>query len=148
MRSFQIKINHFCYQTNEQLHRHGQSETPYCYFCTIRFENTNHFFINCPHVRPIWEYVEQIFEKMEYQCNLDDATKILGIFNKDDELTNTANHLIIMAKYFIHLSKFRKHLPTVTLFKKMILDTEYLERQIAQSKQKIDIHFEKWNRLI
>ena len=43
LRSFQIKINHFCYQTNEQLHRHGQSETPYCYFCTIRLENTNHF---------------------------------------------------------------------------------------------------------
>ena len=90
--------------------------------------------------------MENIAAKIDASLQLNEITKILGFFNKKDcEQTNIINHLIISTNYFIHITKYKETLPTVGNFKSFLSNTEYLERQIALKKQKLDLHREKWN---
>ena len=57
------------------------------------------------------------------------------------------NHMLLVVKYYIHLCRHRKTRPTVSGLKSRILDTEYLEKQIAIGKNKIENHNEKWGEI-
>ena len=143
LRSFQISINHFYYFTNEKLHLIGLSNTPYCYFCEGHFETIQHLFIDCPYVTHLWLYIETLMAKIGPEYQLDTPKKLFGFYS-DYPHVNILNHLTIVTKHFIHMSKSKKVIPTLNNLKKRISDTEFLERQIAFQKQKIEIHEDKW----
>ena len=145
LRSFQISLNHFYFFTNEKLFTIGRSETNKCYFCENEIETIIHLFVECPYVVPLWRQIETLLEKLEFRHQLNDFTKIFG-FYQSTYATNfeIANHILMTAKHHIHMCKYKKTIPTVASLMKSISDTEYLERQIALSKNKILSHEKKW----
>jgi len=57
---------------------------------------------------------------------------------------NSVNYIIILMKYFIFGSKYRKEIPTFYSFKNYLLAKINIEREIAISKNKLNIHTQKW----
>ena len=148
LRSFQISLNHYYYFTNEKLHRIGLSETPNCFFCSDVVETINHLFVDCPYVQPLWEYVKHMLNLLGCTKPLTDFSKIFGFHNTlNDDIGMMINHILILVKHFIHMSKYTKTIPSVLQLKRRISDTEYLERQIALKKQKLEKHENKWKNL-
>ena len=68
-----------------------------------------------------------------------------GPYNSDD---NLANHILIVLKHYIHLCRTNDAIPSVAGFKARIIDTEYLEKQIATRRNKIDLHNNKWQKIL
>ena len=73
-----------------------------------------------------------------------------GVVLRSDALARALiiNHVLTVIKYFIHLCRHKDSQPTVSGLKARILYTEYLERQIATRKNKLDYHDQKWQGLI
>ena len=53
LRSFQFKINHYYYFTNQKLHRIKIKDDPNCTFCKTTPETIKHLFVECPKVKPL-----------------------------------------------------------------------------------------------
>ena len=56
---------------------------------------------------------------------------------KPDRLTN---HLLLIAKHFIYMSKLKSILPSFQSFLKIVRYTEKIEHQIAFDSQKLKSH--------
>ena len=154
LRSFQFKINHNIFFTNEKLHKYKMKETledgsqadilPECTFCKIEVETLEHLFIDCEHVNHLWTKLENIlnysFSRLE---------KLLGCYDKTHLRSfDILSHLTILLKYFIHTSRFKKIVPHFSIFTKKIINTESTELKIATRNGKIKQHLEKWGETI
>jgi len=147
LRSFQFKINHNIFYTNEKLHKIGLSETALCCMCNEHTETLSHFFTECLKIKTFWKKVKELLQPYGIQ-KLDKSQIILGILT-DNEINKVTNHIIIEAKYYIHICKLEKSLPHFARFKNRLKITENIERQIAtKSTKKKLAHEHKWNHLL
>ena len=144
LRIFQISINHFYYFTNERLVKSKIKESPACSFCNASNETIVHLFIECSHVAPLWTFFHNIFQRIEPIGNLTNFQKLFGLHDKMREGNHDLiNHIILTIKYYIHLCRTKKDKPikpSLSGLKKRISYTEYLEKQIATKKQKLEAH--------
>ena len=117
LRSFQFKINHNIFFTNEKLHKLKMKETledgsqveisPGCTFCKIEVETLEHLFIDCVHVNHLWVKLENI---LDYSFSR--SEKLLGCYDKTHVRSfDILSHLTILLKYFIHTSRLKKTVP-------------------------------------
>ena len=150
LRSFQFSINHLYYFSNDKLHRIGKSQTPNCTFCKTEIETVTHIFLYCPHVLSLWDYFEHIFIRLRgHISDINDLTKLIGFYKEiENKDYNIINHILIVLKHFLHICRLKETQPSVAGFKARILDTEYLERQIATRKHKLECHTYKWEHLL
>ena len=156
LRSFQIKINHYYYFTNKRLHhvRHAQPPqngeerieiSPNCTFCNTEIETINHLFVECPRLQHIWEYTTNILNGLGFTEEITGFIKLFGLLTLEHPNFEIGNHILLSAKYYIHISRCKKLNPSVRGLKKAISDTEYLERKVAQKRNKSEKHNQKWN---
>jgi len=147
LRSFQFKIIHNIFYTNEKLHRIGYSNTPYCTFCNNETETLLHLFVECVKVRPLWK---KIIDELlpPYGINaLSSKDILLGIILEKEN--NVINHIIIEAKYHIHVCRLEKTLPVYNRLINRLKITESIEKEIASKTQKkTTTHNHKWHHLI
>ena len=149
LRSFQFKVNHNIYYTNEKLHRVAIRESPNCSFCDQHTETLEHLFIACPYVVPLWIFLCQILKESHSLDNIEARDKIFGMFQQIDNTSyDIINHLIITVKYYVHICKYMTKIPEKKGLIEMIRDTERLEKLIAMRKGKLERHQNKWNRFI
>ena len=145
LRSFQFKINHNIYYTNEKLLMVKKSETDKCYFCEQETETLIHFFIKCPKVLMLWRYINIIISRTHQIGELTTPEKIIGMHTKVEQPEyDIINHLIIVIKHFIHICKHKKTEPSIPGLISKILDTEAIEKIIAEKKNKKERHDFKW----
>ena len=78
-----------------------------------------------------------------WNCCIFDRYILLGI-HVDNVL---ANFIILIYKYSLYKHREKEILPSVELFKNMIHNYERIERIIAGSRNKIEIHRKKWRNL-
>ena len=145
LRSFQFKVNHNIYYTNEKLHMVKMSDTPLCAFCKKENETLAHFFVECESVRPLWDFLCKTLTKSHSIRPLNMAQKILGIYEITDTSYDIINHLTIVLKYYVHLCKHKNEKPNKAGLIEKIKDTAIIEKRIAKSRGKEDIHNKKWN---
>ena len=70
----------------------------------------------------------------------------MGIYTEvENNDFDIVNHLILTTNYYIHLTRIQESQPRLGDLKRKLLDTEYLERQIAINKGKLEIHERKWS---
>ena len=62
LRAFQLKILHFALTTNTHLFYYGIRDNWFCSFCTTDKESLEHLFLECVHVRKLWNYVNTLFD--------------------------------------------------------------------------------------
>ena len=151
LRSFQFKINHNIFFTNEKLHKLKMKETledgsqveisPGCTFCKIEVETLEHLFIDCVHVNHLWVKLENI---LDYSFSR--SEKLLGCYDKTHVRSfDILSHLTILLEYFINTSRLKKNSTSLFNFhKKKIITTESTELKIATKNGKIKQHLEKW----
>ena len=147
LRSFQFKINHYYYFTNQKLHRIKIKDDPNCTFCKTTPETIKHLFVECPKVKPLWVYIESCLRSI-LPLPVEQLTifqKLMGIYTEvENNDFDIVNHLIITTNYYIHLTRIQESQPRLGDLKRKLLDTEYLERQIAINKGKLERHERKW----
>ena len=149
LRSFQFKINHNIYYTNEKLKQVKKSDTDLCSFCNEEKETLIHLFVNCKHVKVLWMFANQLIQRTSSLPTLTDTDKLLGLHEKVDlSHFDAVNHLLILVKYFIHLCKHKNTKSCVPRLKEKIIDTERMEKMIAIRKNKRDIHDQKWSNIL
>ena len=146
LRSFQFKINHNIYYTNEKLYMVKMSDTPLCTFCKKETETIVHFFVECDIVKPLWVFLIKILNKSHSIQTLTTCQKILGMYEKITETGfDIVNHLTITLKYYIHMCKHKHDKPDKAGLIERIKDIALIEKRIAKSKEKGDKHKKKWN---
>ena len=103
LRSFQFKIIHNIYYTNEKLYRIGYSNTPDCTFCNNNTENLLHIFVECPKVRSLWKKITSDVLPPYGIKSLSSKDILLGMLLEKEN--NLINHIIIEVKYYIHVCR-------------------------------------------
>ena len=149
LRSFQFKINHNIYYTNEKLKQVRKADTDLCSFCNEEKETLLHLFVDCRHIKDLWIFSNDLIQRTSSIPALTDQQKILGI----PEIVNSSqfdvvNHIAIVVKHFIHICKHKNQEPSVPRLKERIIDIERLERMIAIRKNKFDLHNKKWSNIL
>ena len=141
LRSFQFKINHNIYYTNEKLYRDKLSDTLLCYFCNQDTDSILHLFVECPCVEDLWGFLNDFLNNALNLPPLQVAEKILGVHEKiNSPQYDVVNHLTIIVKHFIHMCKHKNTRPSVPRLKEKIVDIERIERNISIRKNKLYIH--------
>ena len=149
LQSFQFSINHFYYFSNDKLHRIGKSQTPNCSFCKTEVETISHLFLDSTKIQRLWNFFNHILTQINLYENVTNIIKLMGFYTKvSDKKYEIINHTLIVLKHFIHICRHKETQPTVAGFKARLLDTEYLEKQIAKNKNKETGHNEKWGQIL
>ena len=71
---------------------------------------------------------------------------IFGVWDEKMQDLTFVNHLILIFKRYIYLK--RKYGLNFYGLKAYIKNIENIERHIASQRQKLDYHYNKWNKLI
>ena len=112
-----------------------------CSFCEKEIETYSHIFFKCSEVINIWKEVGNQL-KLFKLLNLQWIDVLLGFRDnmKDNALIN---HVIILVKYLIYVSRKVKKLPTSADICKEIDISRKIEYEKATLKGKLEIHFKK-----
>lgn len=117
-REISYKLLHRCYPVKLRLKSHMDTS---CSFCKSGTETATHLFWSCSHIVTFWKHFVNCI-----QCNVKNPflffykDMLFGFFNKSSDQYFIINLLIIMAKYFIHKSKFQNKTPLFSIFLKEI----------------------------
>ena len=144
LRSFQFKINHNIFFTNEKLLKVGIQRTSLCTFCEAETETLSHLFGDCKFVIPLWNELNDL---LDHKFSLKDM--IFGLYEYIGFRSYYIHsHAGIILKYYVHICRLNKIKPSVNNFKKRLAYNEFLERKIAKKNGKLGKHFRKWNELM
>ena len=141
LRWMQFRINHFILPTNKWLHKIGLIDSPICKRCNTHIETMVHMIVECPKVNEFWlEFVEgsNMFN------NLSRNDKLFGILEMKSDNWQMKNQLLLIARRYICMSKYRESPLLFGVFKLILKDTARLEEVLAGQKDKLEFHYQKW----
>ena len=144
VREFQYKLLHSIIFCNDKLNQFGLVQSNLCSFCEMEIETYSHIFFKCSEVINIWKEVGNQLKLFQLR-NLQWIDVLLGFRDnmKDNALIN---HVIILVKYLIYVSRKMKKFPTsADICKEILVDiSRKIEYEKATLKGKLEIHFKKW----
>lgn len=112
------KLLHRCYPVKYNL-RSLQDTS--CTFCENGLETATHLFWACPFTTNFWkQFVNYIHCKITSRFIFHYKDMLFGYYNKVDDKYFVINLLIILAKYYIHKSKFCGQKPLFVIFQNEI----------------------------
>ena len=140
-RSFLYRLLHIAIITNKDLFLWKMSNTDKCTFCNVEVETILHLFCSCKAVKLLWNNIKQwIYNTTQEVLDLNDHNTILC--NYDDKLLN---HVVLITMQYIYRSRCLKEIPSFRFLKSLVIDTYYIEKNIAEKQ--IDKHRKKWAKL-
>jgi hypothetical protein len=143
LRMFQYKIVNNILFLNYDLNRFKIVENPMCSLCHSYPETIDHLYIECEEAKSYYiEICEWLYK--EYNISLPALDKSHILLGIDKVLVN---FIILIYKYSLYKHREKKILLSIELFKNMLHSYERIERIIAGSRNKIEIHRKKWNNL-
>ena len=154
LRTFQFKINHNIYFTNEKLNKAKMKSVsddgkeieiqPQCTFCKKEIETLEHLFVTCEVIEPLWDTLERLIG-----YSFSPAQKLLGCYNEiGNRPFDIISHLTILLKHYIHICRLKKCKPLFTVFSKKVVTTESIEFRIAAKLGKATQHAAKWGNMV
>lgn len=112
------KLLHRCYPFKYKLRLLQDTS---CTFCEYGLETATHLFRACPITTSFWKHcVKYIHCKITSQFIFHYKDMLFGYYTKDDDKYFIINVLIILAKYYIHKTKFCGRKPLFLIFQKEI----------------------------
>ena len=143
-RVFQYKIVTQILPTNEYLHRYRVRDTELCTRCGNETDTVLHSTWACVSIVP---YIAHVIEFLRTECGIGvDITMIEYLFGFQDNKFVGLNHLLLELKKEL----FYNWVENVSInaffvnFKTKIMHLMIKEKQIALSKNKLDLFIEKW----
>ena len=147
LREFQYKYIMRIIPTNKYLFKCNLTQSNLCDFCSSYIETVNHLFWECHYVQHFWSELKTYLSNLNINITFDLSTITFGVIEKG--LHNTLkNYILICSKYFIFRSKYMKTIPCIKMFKNYLNKKIEMEKHIALSKDKLDIHNRKWANFI
>lgn len=122
------------------------AESSLCDMCNMHVESVQHLFWECSITQMFWSTFKQFTNEISFNADINYEVISFGIPDNQNKYT-IFNFLVILAKYFIFKNKLNKSAPKFELFTKYVKDRKEVERIIALSKNKLQLHNQKWNKM-
>ena len=129
LRTFNFKYLHRIISTNVFLAKSKLEPTDKCSFCEDEPETLIHLFLQCPLTKQFWQNVlnwintHRDHENIKFSENM-----LLGLTNCKTVILNL---LILIARYYVFLSKTRKEKLNLTAYKERVTYLYYIEKKIS-----------------
>ena len=135
LRYFQYKILHNVLYLNKNLFLFHKSTTKLCSFCNLEDETAVHLFANCNINTSLWNNIKEFFHSNLSIPPLTPQSAILGFYDIDQDAFLIINHILLLFKYFIYISRDTKTLSFSRFYR--YLQTIYtIEKRISQESEK------------
>ena len=146
-RAFQYKIINNALFLNKKLSAMGVTESPECSLCKQESETAIHLFCQCPVTSELWEKLQGCLSPNLTLPRLTVKNARLGYMPTAAEnklILNLINHIILIFKRSIFEMRYKQSTPSIFYVINRIKQTMSIEYHIAQSNNKLNVHFKKW----
>ena len=143
LRNFQYKFLMRIIATNKYLLQCRISPSSLCDFCNREIETLSHLFIECTYVQDFWRELENQMRSKGWPMVISNKDICFGRFGKENDLFNM---LLICAKHFVYICKYRSIIPTYNHFQHIFKESEQVEKIIAQKNNTLNKHNNKWSK--
>ena len=125
LRCFEYKILNTVSFLIKKIYTFGITNTALCSFCNNLEETPMHIFFHWIHVKCIWERLGTKFQNDFILQSLTLQTAILGLYNEANDNDNFLNHILLIFKYYIYISREKSN-----------IKYRYFNSQLNKSKKK------------
>ena len=125
----------------------GITESPECSLCKQEAETAIHLFCQCPVISMLWEKLPGCLSLNLTLPRLTVKDALLGYMPTvaENKFTlNLINHIILIFKRSIFEMRYKQSPPSIFYVIYRIKQTMSIEYHIAQSNNKLNVHFKKW----
>ena len=105
LRCFQYKILYNILYLNQKLILFRKHNTSLCSFCNLEDETVFQIFFHCSKTKRLWCTVIEYFKRNLHIPLLSPQVAIFGFFEDDDEAFLILNHLLVLFKYYVYISR-------------------------------------------
>lgn len=148
LRSFQYKYLMRILPNNEKLFKYNMVESMLCDFCNSAPESNVHLYWECSKIQPFWCQI-RIFLQSKYSTDTTlvsyETVSLCNVNIQNNMKSNCINYILLLGKYFIFKNKYQKTIPNFSEFLNYLRYKLSLERLIAEMKNKVDVHNNKWS---
>ena len=148
LRSFQYKILNNILYLNDGLYKFKAVPSPLCSLCKLENESLVHLFCQCMETRKLWHQLQTWFPGPKKLPDLEPQPILLGMWRENSSDYTLINHIILLFKRYIYLSKNHQNSLHLRGFIAFIKNIETIEQHIARNRGKLDLHYCKWNALL
>ena len=147
LRMFQYKILNNILYLNKQLFLFKKRNDYLCSYCGLEEETINHIFSNCQKTKKLWFDLKLYLSYNIDIPDLDPQSAIFGFLQVDQELILILNHILLLFKHYVYISRESQKLSLQALIKK-IKKIYVLEKKISANNENKRKKFEKkWGKL-
>ena len=115
LKTFRFKLAHEILMLNDRLHRLGIVRSDNCTFCkhnNINIKETvEHFFLYCPEIITVWEFVKPILLKLcNHRLKIDRESILLGTLPQNMSKSNKelVHYVVTLAMYSAKEARYQK----------------------------------------
>ena len=148
LRAFHWKCTHGLVYANKELTRFGHKDTSNCTFCKTPGQTFEHLLNECNITAKFWLDLQGQFPNIFNPGEITDKARLTAMLWNDDELFVTRNYLMLLAKHYIYNCNLHDDEPSIQAFSRNVIKNEKVERTISSKKDKLDVHFEKWEPIL
>ena len=142
LRTFHFKYLHRRISINVFLAKCKLEANDKCSFCEDEPKTLIHLFLQCPLTKQFWQNVLNWINTHPDHENVElSENMLLGLANWKTVISNL---LILIARYYIFLSKTRKEKPNLTAYKERVKYFYYIEKEISFQQGKRVEFLKKW----
>ena len=146
LRVFQFRFSHRRIATNDILYKIGVIRHNMCTFCNVEIETLEHLFWECNTTQIFWKettaWLLICFPQLSERSF--SMSACLGLISS---LNLLIDHILLMARYHIHISKIKGTIPELYKLKYTIFKARKIELRIACQSGKTKQCYEKWEHL-
>ena len=149
-REFQWKILHRILYGNYMLKKIKKVDSSLCTFCATADETLEHLFFRCNFIKTFWNVIENTLTSLNLiERPFTELEVLIGYF-PEGENRIIINFIILMGKRYIYFCRSKGIRPAqrISLFWNRVKYIYKVEYSIASEKNKLPLHFKKWNAII
>ena len=146
LQSLQYRITHRFFPTRRYLHTRRVVDDPFCDECGL-VDSWFHYFFECGEVQEFWSTLfAKINDKLPRRKRVT-LTRVNVLFGMPEKLP-VVNLIILIAKQFIAMQRYKQGLLEFTSFHAYLLKMFAIEKEIAFQNGKIHQFTQKWSPFI
>ena len=132
---------------NEKFFLFKKAETKLCPFCKNDNETLVHVFANCVVTVNLWSNIKGYFNDNLNIPLLTPQSAIFGFLEVDNNIFYILNHILLLFKHFIYISRDSNKLPFLK-FARNLRKVYEIEKKISQQSEKKQKLFKrKWTKI-
>ena len=142
VRDFMLRWLMIGVNTNEDYERYGVKPIASCQYCKFQKQDFEHLFADC-------DVVKSLRDRLSYGWDGDAMTTKDWLLGAHQGQYDKAKNFIAMEmNRYIHITNWKGEELSLKNFKSTMRGTEFIERRIALSKNKTNIHDRKWSKIL